>query len=79
MTDDYTHSSAESRLRAVESMLITASRITATLQQMPIREVLYESPASCKSLKISGRIGSGGRDRTADLGVMNPTLSDFIT
>jgi hypothetical protein len=26
------------------------------------------------TLKTQEKIGSGGRDRTADLGVMNPTL-----
>ena len=41
------------------------------LQQIRIRRLGFGSRVSCKSLKIKGKVGSGGRDRTADLGVMN--------
>jgi hypothetical protein len=52
---------------------ITAGRITAELQQMTILRLAFGSRVSCKSMKIQRKVGSGGRDRTADLGVMkNP-------
>ena len=50
MSDDYTHSSAESRLRAVQS--IADYRKQDYFTKLGFGELLFGSRVSCKSLKI---------------------------
>lgn len=44
------------------------------LQQLYNKSRELDFSVCSKSLNLLRKVGSGGRDRTADLGVMNPTL-----
>ncbi len=44
------------------------------LEDGTVVSVRCNQPLFCKLVKSKDKVGSGGRDRTADLGVMNPTL-----
>jgi integrase len=51
MSDDYTHSSAESRLRAVQSIADYRKQDYSKFTKIRIRRLLFGSRVSCKSLK----------------------------
>ena len=48
------------------------SPVPAKLRKTAFSGAYYNQPLFCELLKSKDKIGSGGRDRTADLGVMNP-------
>ena len=75
MTDDYTHSTIEMRRRAANLLCQTSTQKVVAMASKSGKKsgtrVIVKNESDCKLLSL---IGSGGRDRTADLGVMNPTL-----
>jgi len=68
MTDDYTHSTIEMRRRAVSLLCQTSSENVLNFSVKSGRRLKRADDGNAKLLI---QLVAGGRDRTADLGVMN--------